>query len=665
MRVARTAACGTDVAGDLLRNVGRISHTSDMELALTNAHGASSTSVVVATSLLEHGFPVEKISRLAKAARSHPHPVYGAHKWWARRPGQSVRALLLAAAVPDTDEADFWRRFADPADRSLASARVADPFVGGGTSLVEAQRLGAAAYGVDVDPLAVLINEHELEHLDEQEYVAASSALLSYLGAKITTLYPRASGDCLPLHYFYLRRVTCPECDQQQLLYKSLILARDVGRVGAVVRDVKVSAFCPVCLTVHNLTADRKTVVCCSRRFSLELGTFVRGSLECSCGHRARNEQLRSGLEDRVLIAVEETRSDGRRVIRAPSSDEAAQRRPDLVRLRRDEAKLVLPREALSGDLKAHKPGIYGFDAMDELFSPRQRIVFGTAFGWLRDQAFSRRVKVALALALSNALSSNNVLCGYATDYGRLAPLFSVRDYSLPILSVELNPLHPSAGRGTIPAMLRRVANSKCATGTSYLRDASVQVADSASFVWPDTDGFDIVMTDPPYFDYIAYSDLSLFFRVWLGAAGIIEHTLTGRPLYSGAASRDDFASRLGDSFAQATRKLKPGGVLVFTYHATTQRGWQAVASAIKLAGLALSAAFPVWADGKSPGHGHNGNVEYDIVLCCRAKSNCAWTRVSSETWLALFPTTSIGVADQDAWSVASAELNNYATGEA
>ena len=47
-------------------------------------------------------------------------------------------------------------------------------------------------------------------------------------------------------------------------------------------------------------------------------------------------------------------------------------------------------------------------------------------------------------------------LCGYATDYGRLSPLFSVRGYSLPALAVELNPLNLKSGRGTIAACIER-----------------------------------------------------------------------------------------------------------------------------------------------------------------------------------------------------------------
>lgn len=528
--------------------------------------------------------------------------------------------------------------------------------------MVEAQRLGAATYGVDVDPLAVLITEHELSPLDVTEFNAAAQSLMQHLNGKFAEHYKSAGEYEVPLHYFYLRRVTCPQCTRQDLLYKSLVIVRDVGRKGAVVRESAMSAFCPECLALHQLAKDRKVVVCCGRRKPLTSATYSDGRFVCSCGARSTHEQLQTGGAPRILIAVEVTDKLGRcRTLRRPTIAECVQESSDRIALAAVESDLVLPRTGLPRQLKAHKPGIYGFNTMDELFSPRQLLVIGTAFRWLSVQSLSPRVKSALALALSNSLASNNLLCGYARDYGRLSPLFGVRDYSMPALSVELNPLHDRAGRGTIPAMMRRVAASKSTGETDIARDAWVHVGDASVANWPDTGGIDLVMTDPPYFDYIAYSDLSYFFRAWLSAAAVVDDGMEGTPLYENNASLDAFAARLAASFARVTHNLKADGLVVFTYHATTERGWRAVASALHEAKLAVTAAFPVWADAKSPGHGHCGNIEYDIVLCCRKTAQAQWLVILDETWLTLYPNTIISATDRQAWSIACRELNAFA----
>lgn len=596
---------------------------------------------------------------MARSGRHRPALVYGAHKWWARRPAPSIRALLLAAAFGEGHENAFWAAFRDDSNQTWRDGRVGDPFTGGGTSLVEAQRLGAAVYGVDVDPLAVLITEHELEHLDAEEFRAAAVGLQRHLRERCADLYASSCDSETPLHYFYVRRVTCTHCDEADLLYKNLVLARDVGRAGAVVRDDAVHAFCPFCLELHALDASRKTLNCCGRWTKLRRATFVAGRYECRCGARLPHDQLGTGVSPRVLLAVEVTTTDGRRKIRKPTLAEVQVEILASERLATWEAELVLPRKALSGTLKQRKPGMYGFASYDELFSSRQLLLFGSAFHWLRDQLLSRRVKTAIALAVSNALSSNNQLCGYATDYGRLSPLFSIRDYSMPTLSVELNPLHETAGRGTLTAMLRRVELSK--SGSAIVpRDSSVRVADSAHVVWPDTGGLDLILTDPPYFDYIAYSDLSSFFRAWLGAADLIEAMPSGRPLFETASSRTEFAERLGQSFDQARQRLRPGGLMAFTYHASSADGWRAMAEGIASGGFSLTAAFPLWADGQSPGHGHAGNLEYDLVLCCRPAATHAWMSQSSKAWREMLPTDKVREPDLTAWKVAAAELNKF-----
>ena len=85
-------------------------------------------------------------------------------------PGTLFRALLLSEFGGGPLEADFFR------SHHLSGIRVADPFMGGGTPLLEANRLGCDVVGYDIDPMAYWIVRQEIEHLDLAAYrIAADS----------------------------------------------------------------------------------------------------------------------------------------------------------------------------------------------------------------------------------------------------------------------------------------------------------------------------------------------------------------------------------------------------------------------------------------------------------------------------------------------------------
>jgi len=100
-----------------------------------------------------------------------------------------MRGLLLAGALEaSVFLTEFWALFRT-STRALDGLRVFDPFAGGGTTLVEAARLGATPCGVDVDPLAVKIVQHELDPPEPSDVAAQGAALLAYLEAAAGPLY--------------------------------------------------------------------------------------------------------------------------------------------------------------------------------------------------------------------------------------------------------------------------------------------------------------------------------------------------------------------------------------------------------------------------------------------------------------------------------------------
>lgn len=99
-------------------------------------------------------FPFDFISGLAarESWRKEVHrPIYHVHKWWATRLGSVFRSILLGAVLPETCDfaAEFYKT------HKLSGITVFDPFMGSGTTIGEAHKLGLTALGRDINPIAV------------------------------------------------------------------------------------------------------------------------------------------------------------------------------------------------------------------------------------------------------------------------------------------------------------------------------------------------------------------------------------------------------------------------------------------------------------------------------------------------------------------------------
>jgi putative DNA methylase len=615
--------------------------------------------------LLENGLPYKELSLLAKADRRASDPVYAAHRWWARRPPAVFRGVLLAAALPpNTSTSDYWSAFASTGT-PLQGLKVDDAFAGGGTTLVEAARLGANVHGSDVDPLAVNIVRHELAPPSSQILSEIGQRLLTELETKAAWLFASTDSAWIPLHYFYLHQVTCPSCRAVGLLYRNLILARGSKKDGAVKRNADVVAFCPECRDVKELFgASRQELHCCGRHYRLDVGTYRRQKYNCSeCGERASHRDLKTGVAPRLLLAIEETGPDKSRRIRGAGPADVAIAESAMVYLARHRAQMDLPKRRLSRKRRDPRPISFGIDRVDQLFTDRQLAVFGLGFKWIRTHKMKATVRRALNLAMSNALSTNNRLCSYATEYGRLAPLFSIRSYAIPALPVELNPFHPWAGRGTLRRSLKHLvdscegevrrhvwsidANRAVPKKMDFARHSiqSRVVCRSASDADSKMDIVDFCVFDPPYFDYISYSELSEFYRSWYCTA-----RLGGDPLLPESENpTETFGRELGRCLRSMVKHLAIGRPVVFTYHASASDSWKAVGIAIDDAGLCVTALWPVWNDSHMGHHASSGNCEWDVIVVCRRLGECRVGAVipKLESWEDHLAPLSLGAADR------------------
>jgi len=94
--------------------------------------------------MIERDFDIPFVADLAlreKQIQQNYRPIIAVHKWFARRPGTLFRSLLLSEFSPKPLREAFYQ------SNSLQGIRIADPFMGGGSPLLEANRVGCDVIG--------------------------------------------------------------------------------------------------------------------------------------------------------------------------------------------------------------------------------------------------------------------------------------------------------------------------------------------------------------------------------------------------------------------------------------------------------------------------------------------------------------------------------------
>jgi putative DNA methylase len=137
----------------------------------------------------------------------------------------------------------------------------------------------------------------------------------------------------------------------------------------------------------------------------------------------------------------------------------------------------------------------------------------------------------------------------------------------------------------------------------------------------------DLIVTDPPFFDNVHYSELADFFYAWQQLAGSAggKHPTTTRN--SGEVQDSDanrFAEKLKGVFQECRRILKDSGLLIFTYHHSREEGWTALAEAILGAGFVVVNSQPVKAEMSvaTPKAQAKEPIQLDIILVCRKRTS-------------------------------------------
>jgi putative DNA methylase len=556
--------------------------------------------------LIEVAIPLEAINAASAREKSirHGHPST-LHLWWARRPLAACRAVLFAQLVDDpsslpdqfpTEElqdAERKRLFAiiedlvkwenstneEVLERARAEIRrscggvlppVYDPFSGGGSIPLEAQRLGLPAYGSDLNPVAVMIGKAMIEippRFKDQKPI--------HPGIKDRNHYRNAEGLAEDVRYYgeWMREKAW---DRIGYLYPQVDLPKEHGGAkGTVIAWIWArtvaspdpafgGAHVPLASSFLLSAYDGREAMAVPEvdkvareiRFSIRLGPFSESELAAArLGTKAGKAQDFVCLLSNTPITREYIRSEGKAgrlghslmAIVAEGKGGRAYCAPQHQELLDNLGAVEALQEARTGFLSGQTPtraeitggvcSAYGLTTWGHLFNDRQLnslLTFSNLFSELRlkiesdandagllqshdggidgksaAKAYADAISVYLAFALGRLADRGSTICSWDSSRTILRNTFARQGIPMTWDYAEGNPFSDSTGNwSSCCEWIWKVIDGFVPSvgGFETQQDAQTAVA-----------GVEVVIsTDPPYYDNIAYSTLSDFFYCWL-----------------------------------------------------------------------------------------------------------------------------------------------------
>ena len=642
-----------------------MAETSQIELVGRDC-GGDDVSLWPDYTLLETGdIPTVQIAELAVREGQSSNPLHRVHRWFARRRGSQFRSILTALALPFDRADDFWNTYLS--DFSINGAVVLDPFMGGGTSLIESMRCNAKVIGFDIDPVATFITRFELAASQMVESNGDIEQVCNKVAPLIMPLH-RTIVDGIyrdVLHHFWVQVKQCLNCQSNLELHPHYQLAYSKEKNLQWV-------FCKECHSVHELPIERKVLYCsCGKRTTIGEGTYSNGIMTCpTCkqNQRVASDSLDSAESPKWKLFAQEylvrmERSITRKFKRAEKLDlelydRAAQK------LRKIGSDLLVPIRSIPREGRTDgRPLIHGIRHYADFFNARQKLHLHFLSMAIQGTE-SVEGRLCLEIAFSEHLTTNCMYTAYAFGYRRTSPMFSIHSYRHITRPVELNPWLDGIGRGTFINAVRKVSKaiafakaptdlhpdgSKVASGGGSKRSqfrpgsvadvlnhtATVAIETQSSedlYLLPNS-SVDLVLTDPPYYDNLSYSELSDFYLAWHQTLGIApppyDDGLTSAPILQNLAvtqgsnsANIEYQDRLLQIFRECNRVLKSDGIFVFTYHHRRASAWQALGTALLHSGFSVTKVVPMRGEGQGGLHSYDGTIKWDAVLVCRKNRN-------------------------------------------
>jgi putative DNA methylase len=621
-----------------------------------------------ARAIEDEGFPFEALSHVAELEswrKEINRPLSHIHKWWAQRLGTVFRAILLGAFAPAGSKILdlFYARVRVP------EATVFDPFMGSGTTIIEALKLGARAIGRDINPVAFFQVRNALAKHDRATVLDCFAAIERDVAPKLRQLYQADLGEgqtAEVLYYFWVKTLPCPSCAASVDLFRSYIFAKNAYPE----RVPEAQAVCPHCGEVNETRHDAEVMTCsgCRNRSNPQIGpaSGSRGhKARCPCcAHEfgiAKTVRASGRVPAHRLYAKLVLMPNGAKTyLRATAADEARYTKAEMELGARSDAYPVV---AISPGENTNQALGYNYRHWHEMYNARQLLtlsILGERIGRINDPA----MRDLFMCLMSGAMEFNNMFASYKGEgTGAVRHMFYHHILKPERVPLEANLWGTTRSSGSFstlfesrlmraldyaenPFELRVVERKGKAAGDKvfglsepighaiatnhqslangervYLSCGDSGATDIAA------DSVDAVISDPPFFDNVHYSELADFFHVWhrhvLGRDGPLKSNTTRATGEVQNADGATFTARLTAVWTECHRVLKDDGVLVFTYHHSRGEGWRSILKAIMDAGFAVVAAHPIKAEmsGAAPKRQAKEPIDLDIILVCRKRS--------------------------------------------
>jgi adenine-specific DNA methylase len=307
-------------------------------------------------------------------------------------------------------------------------------------------------------------------------------------------------------------------------------------------------------------------------------------------------------------------------------------------------------------------------------------------------------LKEFMLLTFSDSINANNFFCFYNKGRYELEPLFGGHHYAPPSDPVENNVWGTERGRGTFiryVEKLKRGINYKKKPFEKSFEDKERVMIDERILGYsadnikelasgrgdyylvcgtsedllfiPNNIKVDAIITDPPYYDNVMYSELADFFYVWL-RLGLREKypwfqsvsSINKREIVKNDTrfEKDDkksasdkanefFLNGIKRVFSESSKRLRDDGLFIFTYHHQKSEAWASILQPIVDAGLYVESIFPVRSE-LSGGLQIVGKkaINYDTILVCKKQtetpSEVSWNSLRTKIYSATKETITI-----------------------
>ncbi|GAA5525755.1 hypothetical protein Maes01_02327 [Microbulbifer aestuariivivens] len=611
---------------------------------------------------IESDFPFEKIDQIAEIEsyrKEINRPIYHIHKWWAKRLGSVFRSIV-SGALSEGAWKDFYEK------QTFFEKVVLDPFMGSGTTLGEAAKLGAKVIGCDVNPVSTFSVTQSLSNVEpsklEDEFRSIEKDVKHEIQSYYKTIVPGCSAATPALYYFWVKVVETPDGEEIPL-FSSYIFSKNAYPS----KKPDAQILCPSCGAVFVGKYNSNESLCteCEHHFDPQNGPAKGSKVFDRQGNEHKIKDLVSRKDHppyHKLYAIMALNEKGEKVYIKPSQYDLelldqAERKLNNIR-----HKLPLPTMEVRPGYNTNQARGYNYKTWSDFFNNRQLL----SLGLLLDRILkieNQTIRDHFVCLFSGSLEFNNLFCSFKGEgTGAVRHMFSNH-----ILKPERTPLENTVwgvegkSSGTFSALFKSrllkakkyldepfeifideraikksskkvvcsdpirmdVVDSWEAFSTSP-KGALILNGDSSSLNIPDA-SVDAIVTDPPYFDFVHYSELSDFFYAWLSNALGKEYKYLSREDSSHEnevqdRDSDSFTQKICKIFRECNRVLKTDGLMCFSYHHSTVDGWMAIFNSVTEAGFDIVAAHPVKAEMSvaSPKSAAKNPINIDAILVCK-----------------------------------------------